>query len=478
MVTRPVVLKPKKREPASLDPVVRVEAARGLAAGMESALDSLVNGIGLRDWDGDGLKEHSAERSRMWLTDYATNLALEFTLPEPVKLSAIEIWNFNVPWQTTNGVRQLDIAVSADGKNWQTVAQYARIAEAEGTDDYDEPTLVRLDGVTVQKVRLENIVPISSGPKVGLSEVVFREQPGERALPLQPEDGTTAVPANIVSLAWVPVTNASLYRVYLGTNATALRLVCTTNTSRAQVRDLARNMTYFWRVDTVPTAGRIIRGRTGKFTTAGLVAWWQFDKLDGTNVIDASGHGHTARVHGAPQIAEGPTSATNALEFDGFKTFAECPDTPAFDFGEGITVAFWAKLRKRNQPNGYLVAKPGAWSVVRRGDDARLVFYLGGVTRTDGVALSLVSKRAIDDGEWHHVVGTYDGQKAELYIDGTLDSVAAARGLIVTSPEPVFMGKKMGRSRPGFSGWIADVRIYSCGLTEREVLGLCGMAKR
>lgn len=478
MLTRPVVLKPKKREPSSIDPVVRVESVRLTTGDAGPSLSALANGIGLRDWDGDGLKEHSAQRSRMWLTDFATNLALEFTLPELVKLSAIEIWNFNVPWETTNGVHKLDVAVSADGKNWQTVAENARIAEAEGTDDYDEPTLVQLEGVTAQKVRLQNIMPIGLGGKIGLSEVVFREQPGERALPLQPEDGARAVPANIVSLAWTPVTNASLYRVYLGTNATVLRLVCTTNAPRAGVQDLSRNTTYFWRVDTVPTAGRIIRGRTGKFTTAGLVACWQFDKLDGTNVADASGHGHTARVHGAPQIAEGHTGATNALEFDGFKTFAECPDTPAFDFGEGITIAFWAKLRQRNQPNVYLVAKPGGWSVAWRGDDGRLVFYLGGVTRTDGGACSLVSKRAIDDGEWHHVVGTYDGQKAELYIDGTLDSVAAARGVIGTSPEPVWIGKKMGRSRANFSGWIADVRIHSCGLTEQEVLALYGMAKR
>ena len=99
-------------------------------------------------------------------------------LPEPAPLAAIEVWNFNGEWQTTNGIRKADVAVSGDGTTWQTVLRGAEFAEAEGSAGYDTPTVLKLNGVTARKVRFENIVPWSASGKVGLSEVVFHEAAG------------------------------------------------------------------------------------------------------------------------------------------------------------------------------------------------------------------------------------------------------------------------------------------------------------
>jgi len=479
VLTRPIVLKPKKRQPVSPGPVVRVETVRctGTVTGTGPAM--LVNGTGLRDWDNDGLKQHSTNPARMWQTVWTNNLALEFTLPEPVTLSAIEVWNFNVPWQTTNGVRHVDVAVSADGNSWRTVLEKAGISEAEGTDDYDEPTVLALGGVKAHKVRLENFVPMNPDGKIGLSEVVFRQQPGDGALPVQPEDGACAVPANNVRLVWTTVTNASTYRVYLGSNATALKLLLATNGSTITVPALTPGTTYFWRVDTVPTAGRVVRGRVAKFTTGGLVGWWQFDKRTGTQIADASGHGTIALVRGEPKLTETWPNLGGALELDGAESFVECADSPLFDFGEGMTVAFWIKVRQLEWPDQVFIAKgTNGWRVSRFQTDGRVAFYPAGPKPADGASLRLVSKRVIDDGQWHHVVGTYDGQKAALYIDGELECAAAATGLIAPSAGPVLIGKGRSRFTPCFNGWMADVRLYSCGLTAQEVQALYNELKR
>jgi hypothetical protein len=170
-----LTLKAGDRKPPELGPEVRVEAVHLNPAGDDKALMALINGAGLSDRDKDGLLEQDTAVTNMWRGDCAANLSLEFELAEPAALGSIEVWNYNAPWQTADGVRKADVAVSPDGTTWQTVLRGAEFAEAEGTSDYDEPIRLKLQGATVRKVRFENIVPWNDKGKVGLSKVVFHK---------------------------------------------------------------------------------------------------------------------------------------------------------------------------------------------------------------------------------------------------------------------------------------------------------------
>ncbi len=175
VLTRPLTLKPKGRKPPGLGPKVSVAAVQVSPDGPDlvGSLPALISTAGLRDVDKDGLLELSTSSSNMWLGAYSTNLCLEFDLPAATPLAAIELWNYNAVWETTRGVRRADVAVSSDGTTWQTVLHGAQIVEAEGTSDYDEPTVLKLNGVTARKVRLENLEPLGTDGKVGLGKVVF-----------------------------------------------------------------------------------------------------------------------------------------------------------------------------------------------------------------------------------------------------------------------------------------------------------------
>ena len=159
MLTRPLTLKPSGRKPPDLGPKVRVEAVHLGGAADQSGLAALINGAGLRDWDKDGLYKHDTATNHMWRGACATNLALEFELPEPVALGSVEVWNYNAEWQTADGVRKADVAVSPDGATWQTLARGVEFAEAEGNANYDEPVRLPLKGATARKVRFEHLVP-------------------------------------------------------------------------------------------------------------------------------------------------------------------------------------------------------------------------------------------------------------------------------------------------------------------------------
>lgn len=175
LLTRPLTLKPRDRKPPDLGPALHVAAVHLNPAAEESGLFAIINGVGLRDRDRDGLEEQDTNPSHMWQGAWTKDLSIEFELPEATPLAAIEVWNYNAEWQTTNGVHKADVSVSADGTTWQTVLRGAEFAEAEDSPDYDEPTVLKLNGVTARRVRFENIVPWSQSGRVGLSKVIFHK---------------------------------------------------------------------------------------------------------------------------------------------------------------------------------------------------------------------------------------------------------------------------------------------------------------
>ena len=173
LLPRPLVLKPKGRKPPALGPEARAVAVHLSPSVEEAGLTALIEHEGLADCDKDGLLEHTTNIKNMWQGACQTNLVLEFELAEPVALGAIEVWNFNAEWQTADGVRRADVAVSADGASWQTVLRGAAFAQAAGNADYDDPTVLALNGVKARRVRFEHLETWGTSGKIGLSKVAF-----------------------------------------------------------------------------------------------------------------------------------------------------------------------------------------------------------------------------------------------------------------------------------------------------------------
>jgi hypothetical protein len=79
---------------------------------------------------------------------------------------------------------------------------------------------------------------------------------------------------------------------------------------------------------------------------------------------------------------------------------------------------------------------------------------------------------SVKDGKWHHVVGTYDGKRACLYIDGNLSDFTNINGNIATNDNIVVIGDKPEWPRYNWNGLIDDVHIYSYTLSAEEVKDL------
>jgi hypothetical protein len=78
---------------------------------------------------------------------------------------------------------------------------------------------------------------------------------------------------------------------------------------------------------------------------------------------------------------------------------------------------------------------------------------------------------ALADGEWHHIVATYDGKDMKIYLDGELnnetryDDVAA----ITTNTADLTIGKVAPAASSGYEGLINEVSIWSKALTKDQV---------
>lgn len=480
MLTRPLVLKAKDRKPLALGPKVRVVLVHLSPTAPAPDLPGIINGSGLRDIDNDGLKEHSTDLSAMWLGTWSTNLALEFELPEAVPLAAISVWNFNSEWQTTNGIAKMDVSVSADGTNWQSVLRAAELAEAEGTSDYDSPTVLKLNGAVARKVRFENIVPLGQGTNVGLSEVVFHEAVTTRVSAVQPEDGATGVSLAKPAVEWVGGQGATEHRFYLGTNTQDLALSRTTRQDHLKLEDLQPNTAYFWRMDEVQPNGSVVAGRVLRFDTVENrpVAWWKFGESDGTVAKDASKNHLDGHLKGAAHWTPGKGLVDGALEFNGTDSFVDCGDSGEYNFSDGVTVSAWVKVRSFDKPWQTVVAKGDkVWRLQRFKEQGKICFSIAGLKPGPGVwmdtpSLNLVSKRRMDDSQWHHLVGTYDGQRATFYVDGALEDSAVVSGPLIQNGDKVMIGQNSGEPDRFFNGWIKDVRLYGHALGEDAIQGL------
>ena len=150
-----------------------------------------------------------------------------------------------------------------------------------------------------------------------------------------------------------------------------------------------------------------------------LVLHLSFDALDGKVAKDSSEFGNDATFKGSPKLIEGVFG--KALEFDG-KTFGQIPDHASLDIVDGITIEFWA-IVKGGEAIQSGVEKGVAWvsglynlAALYNGGTILQFFDLPDACNDDNIGPS------IQDGEWHFLAGTWDGDDILLYIDGETGS--------------------------------------------------------
>jgi WD40 repeat protein len=205
-----------------------------------------------------------------------------------------------------------------------------------------------------------------------------------------------------------------------------------------------------------------------------MVAWWKFDRSEDSNVMDSSGSGINGKLVGGATIVP-DTERGNVLSLDG-GGYVDCGDNSRFDITGSITITTWIKVNVFDKRCQAIVTKGDtAWRIHRDQNENNIEFPCNGLgLGFPGSGMASVGGSVnVNDGQWHHVAGVYDGVTIYLYVDGLLESAEHTWGNIDTNNEPVYIGENSEEPGREWNGLIDDVRIYSCALSGREIKEIC-----
>ncbi|MCK4850229.1 MAG: choice-of-anchor C family protein [Phycisphaerae bacterium] len=216
--------------------------------------------------------------------------------------------------------------------------------------------------------------------------------------------------------------------------------------------------------------GELHRLRCNKYTPPyviiregdGLVAHWKFDEGSGNIARDSVGNNH-GTIHGA-QRTDGKFGG--ALAFDGVDDFVTIADSDILDLTNEITIEAWvilAKAKPAGQGQHYVVdsrdKKGGGYGL--NINTELIQFWICGKWYRDFPS-------SIQVGNWHHAVGTYDGSKMVVYVDGVEMGRYLYTTNITPSSSPLHIGQWRGYGER-FHGVIGNVAIYDRALSAGEV---------
>jgi len=284
----------------------------------------------------------------------------------------------------------------------------------------------------------------------------------------EPADGTVGTEITGLKLSWIPGAYSTGQIVYFGTDPDRMSLLGeVTEPNYTELPQLERSVTYYWRVDQVQPDASVVAGDVWSFNTGGLVGWWKLDDGSGTTAADAGNSGLDGSLVGDTSWVDG--IAAGALAFDGDGDYVDVGKDPAFDITRQITISAWIKVNAFDTDWQAIVNKgDSAWRL-QRSQGNTLEFACSGLLVPGTRWGNIFGSTDVNDGRWHHVVGTYDGSKICLYVDGQLDASSTASGTIRVNDQPVYIGENSEQSNRFWNGLIDDVRIYSYALSPDQI---------
>jgi hypothetical protein len=201
-----------------------------------------------------------------------------------------------------------------------------------------------------------------------------------------------------------------------------------------------------------------------------VLASWTLDEGVGQVAGDASGHGNAGQLGADP----GPDAADpgwiaghaggGALDFNG-SSYVTVPDTGLLE-PKQLGVEAW--VRRTGSPGRWrYVLSKGSVACDRSayglysGWSGGMAFYVS--SATEYTISPEVSAAIVWDGAWHHVIGSYDGDRVRLWIDGAQVGAGTPTTLAIaytSASRGIYIGTYRGSCDLGFSGSIDDVAVW------------------
>jgi len=196
----------------------------------------------------------------------------------------------------------------------------------------------------------------------------------------------------------------------------------------------------------------------------------RFSEFTGTVAYDSSGYGNHLNVSGNVALSvTGAISEVNpALRFITGTLSSNAVDTTTlidnFSYTNSFSIEFWV-ARSQLTTTQAIIGKPMTTTHANESysiwfsNTNRIQMYIGSTTIT--------SSQLITDTAWRHVVATYNGVSATLYVNGALSAIRAL-SMPVTNTASLYIGSDISGSN-FLSATLDELAIYHYVLSSAQV---------
>lgn len=205
-------------------------------------------------------------------------------------------------------------------------------------------------------------------------------------------------------------------------------------------------------------------------TSKGLIAHWRFDELAEGAFKNAVDTGLAARAESGASVRDGVLGA--ALRLEG-RSAVRVRAGEAFEDLPGITISAWVQPTELSGYREIFRKEDGARRILFSFQNNGRILSLGLQTQGTGYQEldAPIEPALLMDRQWHHVAGTYDGQRMKVYLDGLPIGSQRRSGRIVSGgAADAFIGSSGGTGEY-FQGAMDDLRIFKVALTAEAIAG-------
>lgn len=152
----------------------------------------------------------------------------------------------------------------------------------------------------------------------------------------------------------------------------------------------------------------------------------------------------------------------SSLNFNGNNSYVQIDNPP--NLSKSLTISCWAKSKTSNwDRDAMLSCKRNSYMIATNKGSKIIRFYI----YSNGWQYA-VSNLDIDITQWHHYLGTFDGEVIRFYIDGEEVDYTFCQGEINQDQNPLYIGYDPLR-KTYFQGQITEVSIWDKAKNKTEI---------
>lgn len=200
-----------------------------------------------------------------------------------------------------------------------------------------------------------------------------------------------------------------------------------------------------------------------------LVGEWRFDEASGTSAADSSGRSLNGTLQNGPVWTSG--RYRSGLQFDGVNDYVQVGAQPALVMTNAMTISAWIYPTGTGAAGlGIIVNKEGEYEIARFYDGTIRWAFANSAPGWNFIDTGFVAPL----NQWTHITLTYNNGEVKTYANGNLVHTylgSGAIGDVGTSLNDFRIGGRQSAEQ-NFMGLIDEVSIYNQALTATDVTKL------